>query len=30
MKLTLQTDYALRALMYLGVRTDRLSSIRDI
>ena len=30
MKLTLQTDYALRALIYLGSRTERLSSIREI
>ena len=30
MKLTLQTDYALRALIYLGVRTERLCSIREI
>lgn len=30
MKLTLQTDYALRALIYLGTRRDRLSSIREI
>ncbi|MBB2206239.1 Rrf2 family transcriptional regulator [Gluconacetobacter takamatsuzukensis] len=30
MKLTLQTDYALRALIYLGIRTERLSSIREI
>ncbi|GBQ23621.1 Rrf2 family transcriptional regulator [Gluconacetobacter sacchari] len=30
MKLTLQTDYALRALIYLGIRTNRLSSIREI
>lgn len=30
MKLTLQTDYALRALIWLGTRTDRLSSIREI
>lgn len=30
MKLTLQTDYALRTLIYLGTRTERLSSIREI
>lgn len=30
MKLNLQTDYALRALIFLGSRTDRLSSIREI
>ncbi|MCH4143676.1 Rrf2 family transcriptional regulator [Acetobacter peroxydans] len=30
MKLTLQTDYALRALIYLGVRTEGLCSIRQI
>ena len=30
MKLTLQTDYALRALIYLGGRTERLCSIREI
>ncbi|GEC61965.1 HTH-type transcriptional repressor NsrR [Gluconobacter oxydans] len=30
MKLTLQTDYALRALIYLGARTERLCSIREI
>ncbi|MFT8836040.1 MAG: Rrf2 family transcriptional regulator [Acetobacter sp.] len=30
MKLTLQTDYALRALIYLGTRRDRLSTIREI
>lgn len=30
MKLTLQTDYALRALIWLGSRTEGLSSIREI
>ena len=30
MKLTLQTDYALRALIWLGSHTEGLSSIREI
>lgn len=30
MRLTLHTDYALRVLMYLGLREDGLASIREI
>ncbi|HWG76228.1 MAG TPA: Rrf2 family transcriptional regulator [Steroidobacteraceae bacterium] len=30
MRLTLRTDYALRALIYLGTQTDSLSTIRQI
>ena len=30
MRLTLHTDYALRTLVYLGVHTDRLASIREV
>ncbi|GBR09541.1 Rrf2 family transcriptional regulator [Acetobacter oeni] len=30
MKLTLHTDYALRTLIYLGIHTDRLVSIREV
>ncbi len=30
MRLTLHTDYALRTLIYLGLRTDRRVSIREI
>lgn len=30
MRLTLHTDYALRALIYLALRTDRLASIHEI
>jgi Rrf2 family transcriptional regulator, nitric oxide-sensitive transcriptional repressor len=30
MRITLYTDYALRVLIYLGLRGDRLSTIRDI
>lgn len=30
MRLTLHTDYALRTLVYLGIHTDRLTSIREV
>ncbi len=30
MRLTVHSDYALRVLMYLGVRTDRLATIEEI
>ncbi|ATU74178.1 Rrf2 family transcriptional regulator [Komagataeibacter rhaeticus] len=30
MRLTLHTDYALRTLLYLGIHTDRLTSIREV
>ena len=30
MKLTLQTDYALRVLIYVGTNAERLSTIQDI
>ncbi|HYC05229.1 MAG TPA: Rrf2 family transcriptional regulator [Azospirillaceae bacterium] len=30
MRLTVQTDYSLRVLLYLGLRPDRLCSIREI
>ena len=30
MRLTLHADYALRTLVYLGIHTDRLTSIREV